>query len=254
MQSELRGWRRRSGDALPLLIGHRGASAHETENTAEAFARAARDGADGVELDVQTCKGGELVVFHDDDLSRLLGVPGRVDGTAFSTLRRTPLVQGGRVPVLEEAIEACGPTLLVNVELKLDGVFDRRVARTVEAAAAAIERCAAAGRVLVSSFNPVAVALWRRRRPDVPAGLLFEAGAPLPLRRAWALSLLRPFSVHPDERLCARDAVERWHAAGYAVATWTVDDPGRLRELAAMGLDAIIANDPGAARRVLEAA
>jgi glycerophosphoryl diester phosphodiesterase len=64
--------------ARPLLYGHRGASALSLENTLGAFARARTDGADGIELDVRLTADGELAVFHDEDLVRIAGRPGRV--------------------------------------------------------------------------------------------------------------------------------------------------------------------------------
>src|SRR5438128_2313381 len=87
-------WRRRNHGEPPLVIGHRGASAVETENTAAAFGRARTDGADGVELDVMTCGTGEMVVFHDDDLTRLAGRPERIAETPFSVLRAATLASG----------------------------------------------------------------------------------------------------------------------------------------------------------------
>jgi glycerophosphoryl diester phosphodiesterase len=234
----------------PLVLGHRGASAHEPENSLRAFQRAARDGADGVELDVLCCATGEVVVFHDDDLMRLAGRPERIDALPFSAVREVTLKGGVAIPTLEEALEACGD-MLVNVELKSTGLGDRALPTLVSRVAAIVDRAGAAARVVVSSFSPLAVFLWRRARPAVKAGLLFEREAPLPLRRAWALPLLRPFAVHPDQALCTAAAVARWKRAGYAVNTWTVDDPARLRALRDMGVDAVIANDPAAARAAL---
>jgi len=83
-------WRRRNGGELPLIIGHRGASAVESENSVAAFARARADGADGVELDAMICGTGEVVVFHDDDLARLGGRPERIGETSFAVLRGVP--------------------------------------------------------------------------------------------------------------------------------------------------------------------
>ena len=37
------------------------------------------------------------------------------------------------------------------------------------------------------------------------------------------------------------------HEAGVLVGTWTVDDPGRIGRLFAMGVDAVATNDPGSA-------
>ena len=44
---------------------HRGASGYAPENTLPAFLKAYECGADGVELDVQMTKDGQLVVIHD---------------------------------------------------------------------------------------------------------------------------------------------------------------------------------------------
>ena len=150
----------RSGSSGPLVIGHRGASAREPENSLRAFTRAARDGADGVELDVLCCATGEVVVFHDDDLLRLAGRDGRIDAMPFAALREVTLSGGVGIPTLEEALEACGPELLVNVELKTTGLRDPAVPALVERVSAIVERTRSAERVLVSSFSPVAV--WSR--------------------------------------------------------------------------------------------
>jgi glycerophosphoryl diester phosphodiesterase len=233
------------------VIGHRGASAREPENSLRAFQRAARDGADGVELDVLCCRSGEVVVFHDDDLLRLAGRPERIDALPFSELRGIPLSGGVTIPTLEEAFEACGPELLVNVELKTMGLRDPAVPVLVERVSAILDRTGTGVRVLVSSFSPVAVWRWMRRRPDVQAALLFEREAPAPLRRAWSLPLLRPFAAHPDQRLCTPALVNRFHRRGYAVNTWTVDEPARLRALRDMGIDGLITNDPASARAAL---
>lgn len=235
----------------PLVIGHRGASARELENTTAAFHRAARDGADGVELDVLCCATGEVVVFHDDDLQRLGGRADRIDAMPFTEVRAVRLEGGHTIPTLEEAFEACGRALLVNVELKSRGWSDRRLRALVAGTSRALDRVGATDRTLVSSFSPIAVGLWRRRRPDVPVGLLLERSAPGPLRRAVAIAALRPLAIHPEHTMCDAAAIGRWQARGHAVNTWTVDDPGRLRALRAAGVDGIITNDPAAARAAL---
>ena len=107
---------------------------------------------------------------------------------------------------------ACGPTLLVNVELKAAGVPARGLARLADRVGEVVERAGAGGRVLVSSFSPLAVRLWQRRAPAVPAALLFERDAPLPLRRGWLAAWLRPFAMHPEAVLCGPRRVAGWQA------------------------------------------
>lgn len=54
-----------------LIIGHRGSMENKMENTMESILHAIRTGVDGIEIDIQMCKTGELIVFHDKTVDRL---------------------------------------------------------------------------------------------------------------------------------------------------------------------------------------
>ena len=239
---------------FPLILGHRGASARCPENSLAAFQQAIADGADGVELDVLCCATGEVMVFHDDDLVRLGGRPERIADLPYSIVRDLVLTSGARIPTLEEVLAVCPAPSLINIELKASGVTGGPLPALVHGVAAIVERTGAAARVLVSSFHPRAVFLWQRRVPAIPAALLFERRGPLWLRRPWAIPLLRPMGVHPEAVLCTPARVAAWQRQGHLVNVWTVDDPARLRALAAMGVNGIITNDPKAARSTLSVA
>jgi glycerophosphoryl diester phosphodiesterase len=228
------------------IWGHRGASAHAVENTLAAFRRARADGADGVELDVRLSADGEVVVFHDDDLRRLCGRPERVDRLPLAALREVR-ARGEAIPTLDEALEELAG-LRVNVEIKAAGRIPPR--GLCAAVARAILRHAP-GDVIVSSFHPLALAELRARAPSLETGLLFAHDQARPLREAWARHLLRVRAVHPDHALVDARRVARWRREGLAIHVWTVDDPAEVRRLAALGVDAIIANDPAAARAAL---
>lgn len=247
------GWGRRTGDAGPLVIAHRGASADAPENTLAAFALARAQGADGVELDVLRCGSGEVVVFHDDDLQRLGGRPGLVRDTPLAQLREIDLGGSERIPLLDDVLEALGP-LLVNVELKSAPDWPARlVDGALPAAVAAILRRHAVGaRALVSSFDPLLLLRFRRRAREFATGLLFAQDQARPLRQAWTAPLVRPAALHPEARLVDAAALRRWHDRGLAVNVWTVDDPAELRLLAALGADGIITNRPKFARSVIQ--
>jgi len=65
------------------------------------------------------------------------------------------------------------------------------------------------------------------------------------------LPLLRPAAVHPEQGLCSATAVRDWRRRGYCVNVWTVDEPGRIEALAALGVSAVITNQPARALAAL---
>ena len=71
-----------------LVWAHRGASGYAPENTLEAFQKAVEMGADGVELDVQLTKDGELVVIHDETVDRTSDGSGWVKDFTYARISR----------------------------------------------------------------------------------------------------------------------------------------------------------------------
>lgn len=160
----------------PLNIAHRGASAHATENTLDAFAAAAALGADMWELDVRLSADGEPVVAHDDALAPVFGVGGSIAALAWAEIRaRAP-----RVPHLDEVIALAGARgQALYVEIKSPGAGP--------AAADRLRRADFAPAVL-GSFDVQEV----RRLADV--------GCPYPL------SVLVPLDADPFACAAAADA------------------------------------------------
>lgn len=236
----------------PIILAHRGASAEAPENSLEAFEKARAQGADGVELDVRLCASGEVLVFHDADLSRLADRPERVAQLPWSTLRQVRLRSGARIPTLAEVFEVCGADMVVNVEIKADALWRPGLSALVEGVAKVVADVPRPERVLISSFNPLAVMKAASAMPRVLRGLLFESEGPV-WARGQALARWLPIqAVHPQNHLCTPHAVAAWKAAGLAINVWTVDDATRQHELFAMGVDAIITNQPGPARERLD--
>jgi glycerophosphoryl diester phosphodiesterase len=230
-----------------LILGHRGASADFPENTLEAFRAAVAQGADGVELDVMRCGSGELVVCHDEQLQRLARKRWMVARTGWWQLQQADVgtalgFAAARIPLLEQVLDAVPAPLTVNIELKCDDVNDRGLAVAV---AALLRRRGDGKRMIVSSFNPLCLARLARAAPELLRGLLIDPDkAWFPQAWLWQ-PLVGRDAVHPHHSACTEQRVAFWHARGLRVATWTVDDPHRGRELRAMGVDVLITNRPG---------
>ena len=72
----------------PIIIGHRGAMGHVTENTLESLQKAMDLDVDGIEIDIFKCKSGELVVFHDKNLSRLTDSNGLIESLDLDSIKK----------------------------------------------------------------------------------------------------------------------------------------------------------------------
>jgi len=222
---------------VTLVIAHRGASAAEPENTLAAFTRAVALGAEGIELDVRRTADDRLVVHHDAHLP-----DGRV-------IRRTAAGElPDHVPTLEAALDACAGAF-VHIEIKNDpNDPDHDPSNWVASRVATeLDRRGDAARWLISSFNLATVDRMRNVAPFVrTAWLTYQLDTEV---IATAAAHRHP-AVHPYYELVDADGLRAAHVAGLAVNTWTCDDPARMADLIAWGIDGICTNVPDVALAV----
>ena len=108
------------------IFAHRGSAGTHPENTMSAFREAERVGSEGIELDVQLSKDGEVVVIHDEELSRTTNGNGFVKEYTLNQLKKldashTFFKQVGiqRIPTLTEVLEMyTHNNMFLNIELK----------------------------------------------------------------------------------------------------------------------------------------
>ena len=239
----------------PLSFAHRGASHQAPANTLAAFLLAAELGADGIEFDAHLSQDGEVVVIHDFSLDATTDGHGAVRDKRLAELKELdagswfdPAFAGQRIPTLHEVIEAVGHRLLFNIELKTLSLRDDGLAVEV---VRLIEDRNLVDRVIVSSFNPLAVRRVKQLNPRIPVGLLYGPSLPILLRRPWLRFLVRLDALHPHYTM-VNDGSMRWASdRGYRVHAWVVDDPGEMRRLVRLGVDLIITSRPDLLRDVL---
>lgn len=238
--------------APPLIIGHRGASAHAPENTLAAFRMAVDAGADGIEFDVQLSRDGVPVVIHDATLLRTCGRPSAVADVTAAELSTVdagswfgPEFRGEHVPTLAEVLEICGGLQRIYVELKVN-VPD--YAPLAAAVCDVIRDSPDLPRMIVKSFRLGAIPLVRQSLPEVQTAALFEPTIRDYLRRRrYMLDLAREFgaqqmSIHHS--LVTRKLTRLAAEAEMPVTIWTADDPKWVRRAERMGIAAVITNDP----------
>ncbi len=236
----------------PLVIAHRGDSAHRPENTLAAFAGALEVGATLVELDVQLTADGEVMVLHDVTLDRTTDTRGDVRRMTLAEVRAAsagyPSVFGGawageRVPTLAEVLALVRGRARVLIEVKGESVTDE-VEGGVEAHAVdVVRRLEMVDQVAVISFDHRAVLHLRALAPEITRGHLFGRTTPdevVSAARDAGCSLVLPHKSQLSGALSARARSE-----GLTLATWVVDEPEELLRLLPFGLYGVASNRPG---------
>lgn len=231
-----------------VVIAHRGAASHAPENTLASVYRAIEAGTDFVEIDVQETADGDVVVFHDSDFMKTAGSPLKLWNARRSDLDTLDIgswfdaaFAGERVPTLEDVLLATRGRAKVNIELKYYG-HDRNLERKV---VDIVEQSGMAPDVVVMSLKYDKVQKIRSLRPSWTYGLLTSVNLGDPTRFDVAFLAV-------NASLATRRFVRRAHGAGRLVYAWTVNDPFAMSAMMSRGVDGIITDDPGLARRVLQ--
>jgi glycerophosphoryl diester phosphodiesterase len=228
-----------------LVFGHRGASGYAPMNTIPAFELAAEQGADGVELDTHLSKDGQLIVLHDFTVDHTTNGSGFARDMTVAELKALDAgskkdlkFAGVQIPTLDEVFEAIGQKLYVNVEIKSETEDTDGVEQAV---ADCLARNHMLERVIVSSFNPLALKRFREIAPEVPIGYLY-----MPDYQPFAevMDALPHEARHPHHPMIDRAYMDWAKSKGYRVHTWTVNDPARAAELQRLGVDAVITDTP----------
>ena len=247
---EKRNW----DSSAPLVIAHRGASMYAPENTIAAFELAVEMGADAIELDTMLTADGIPVVIHDQSLERTTNESGNVSSMMVAEIK---LLDAGsrfevrfaeeKIPTLEEVFSAVGKEILINVELKnYTSPFDR----LPETVVALVMKKGLSDRVLLSSFNPIALIKAQRASEEIRRAALIGGGPKI--ARGIIEAFTDYFALHPEVSLVNQGVVDKHHAAGHQVNVWTVNEESEMMKLLSMGVDGLITDKPDIAKKVIE--
>ena len=236
-----------------LVFGHRGAMAYAPMNTLAAFELAREQGANGVELDVQLSRDGQLVVIHDHTVDATTDGQGNVCDLSLAELRRldagswfSDVFSGERIPTLDEVFAEFGKTLLINVEIKSAQDESSDIEETV---AACIRQHGLQERIIVSSFDHGTLRRFRAVCPEVAIGFLH---GPISASDIDGLVADLPHEArHPWHDMIDAEYMDWASENGFYVNAWTVNDAQRAKELQRIGVKGIITDEPASIIRAL---
>ncbi len=221
-----------------LNIGHRGAAGYAPENTLKSFTKAIELGVDMIELDVQLCRTGELIVLHDESVDRTTNGKGHIADLTFDEARSLDAGEGEKLPTLQEVFDLVDRRAKINVELKVPGTA-QPVHELIELHVT--QRDWSYTDFEVSSFDHYELLKFHGLTPQVATGALI-AGIPIGLAE-FALKAQASYASMCNEFISAEFIADA-HSRGLKVYVWTVDDPDEIAKLTALGVDGLFSNYP----------
>ena len=223
------------------MVAHRGVSGLERENTCAAFVAAGNRSYFGVETDIHRTADGQYIVFHDDNLVRLLGDERVVEEMRFDELRAlrlTDLDGNARgdllLPTLAEYVNIC-KKYDKDCVLEIKNHFEPE---DIDNVIAIIRGIGWLERTIFISFDLPNMLCIRERLPQQRAQYLVSSfGDDL-------LSILTENHLDLDIKYSSLSAeqVRACHEAGIEVNVWTVNEAADAERLAGYGVDYMTSN------------
>jgi glycerophosphoryl diester phosphodiesterase len=237
--------------SIPIAFAHRGGASDAPENTMPAFQRAIDLGYIYIETDVHVTRDGVLLAFHDDDLSRTCGRPGKISELDYAEVSQARVNGIEPIPLLEDLI-ATWPNTHINIDCKSDQALQPLETRLAQGDL--FER------VCIGSFSDKRLNHLRETFGDK----LCTSMGPREVTKLRLGSWVRhvgkyqnvfaaqvPVSQGPLT-IVDRKFIDAAHRADLQVHVWTIDDPIEMKRLLDLGVDGIMTDRPAILKQILQ--
>jgi glycerophosphoryl diester phosphodiesterase len=251
------------GNAVPLIVAHRGASFDAPENTLSSFKLAWEQGADAIEGDFYLTADQQIVTLHDATFKRTGGLDKKPSEMSLAEIRSLDVgawkdsrFRNERVPTLDEVLKTVPSGKRMLIEIKCGTEIIPFLKRAIEASGVPIEQ------LRLICFNAEVVAESKKQIPALKAYWLtsFKAekeGAPKHPTMDEVLDMLAKsgadgLDAKADLEVIDELFIATLRNAGHEAHFWTVDDPATAKRLMELGADSITTNRPAFLRQAIE--
>ncbi|MGB5171929.1 MAG: glycerophosphodiester phosphodiesterase family protein [Eudoraea sp.] len=225
-----------------LVIGHRGAMGHETENSLPSIQKAMNMEVDMIEIDVFKIASGEIVVFHDEKIDRLTDGKGSLETLNLQEVKALTLEGNHKIPLLNEVLDLIDHKVSLNIELKgADTAKEVNfiISKYIQ------ENGWSAEDFIISSFNWQELVIMRQLNPDISMAVLTEEN---PLDAIPMAKKLNATAINPYYKTLKKESVGHIQKLGFKVFTYTVNRPKDIKKMRKFGVDGIFTNYPERAK------
>jgi glycerophosphoryl diester phosphodiesterase len=243
-----------------LVIAHRGGLSLGPENTIYTFRKAVKLGVDVLEMDVRSTRDGQLIILHDDTVTRTTNATGPVQTYTLVDLKKLDAAhrwspdngqtfpqrnKGVKIPTLPEVFKTF-PQTKMNLEIK------ETRSSTIQSLCRLIRDYQMTNNVVVASFDSDSLKEFRRLCPQVATSAgASEARLFFGLQKAYLEGAYSPDAqvlqvpeTLRDLRIVNKRFIDAAHARNMRVQVWSVNDVDAMQRLLHLGVDGIMTDYP----------
>ncbi len=246
---------------MPKALAHRGDSFHFPENTEISFAAAIKLGVDVIETDVHLTSDGEILIWHDENFSRISGDSRKIreihsreleeiDAGAFFTRdggKTYPFRRQGIHPLLLKDALSRFPGTRFNIDLKDNNP------ELAEACSELFQKSRSEARVCIGSFHHKVLESFRNTAGRVETSIsrkelkkqlgIYRFGGSIPVIRKGISRVIQMPEYHKGIKLLTPGLIRWAKKRDVIIQIWTVNEPARMEKLFKMGVDGIFSDD-----------
>ncbi len=217
-----------------IPIAHRGLhnSSDRPENSYAAFDYAVENNFP-IELDLQITADEKLIVFHDENLSRMTGVEQNVNTAKLEEIKKLRLLNSNQtIPLFCELLEHINGNVPLLIEIKnfaRPNSFEEKVISDLKNYK---------GEFALQSFNPLTIRWLKLNAPHIIRGQISSRfrGLPVPLHYKYILRNLtlnftsKPHFINYNIDDLPHLPVELYRNYGIPILAWTVKTPQQIKK------------------------
>ena len=230
------------------IIAHRGFSALAPENTLVAFEAALAWGADSLEFDLQLSADRIPVIFHDETLTRITGVAGKVREKTLAQLKKLDVGKWFAARYAGQTIPSLAEASAIFIQVKQFLYFDLKPygnwsRADLQSLLNFLRDEHLAKQSIITSFNEVILQECRQLEPQIGLGYFWVEAADFQQQLAKAAKAVPAILSGPYQLWLEHpEAIGLSRERGVDVVAWTVDSPEDWLLLAELGMRRIMTN------------
>lgn len=217
-------------DLKDLFIAHRGIHNDQiVENTIPAFSSAISKNVP-IELDINLLKDGNIVVYHDDNLKRLMGIDRRLDSYCYNELEKLVFPNiNVHIPLFSDVLKLVSGRVLLVIEIKKTDIasypnYCKKIVQLLKNYT---------GDFVIKSFD-IRIVSWFLKNTDYITGLLMikrkKSIYDFIINQKVTLSILRPDFISVDYHIVGNKLVQDFRKK-HPVLVWTIKSQDILEQV-----------------------